>query len=296
MESKKGCLIYNGFWNPSAPPDPVLRLAKAAEERGVHMESVPNTQLTADLGDGVSIRGVRMGFAFFWDKDIRLARALESAGVRLYNRADAIEVCDDKAATHLRLAAARLPMPRTLIAPMTYREINDQVEPFCQRAEETLGYPMVMKECYGSFGGQVFLVHGGEELRRLARERESRPFLVQELISCSVGEDYRLYMVGGRCAAAMRRYSDNDFRANIGNGGMGEGYTPSREEVRLAAACCRLLGLDFAGVDLLHGPDGQPLVCEVNSNAFMAGITACTGIDVAGVLTDYVLKKEGLIR
>lgn len=26
------------------------------------MESVPNTQLTADLGDGVSIRGVRMGF------------------------------------------------------------------------------------------------------------------------------------------------------------------------------------------------------------------------------------------
>lgn len=94
----------------------------------------------------------------------------------------------------------------------------------------------------------------------------------------------------------MRRYSDNDFRANIGNGGMGEGYTPSREEVRLAAACCRLLGLDFAGVDLLHGPDGQPLVCEVNSNAFMAGITACTGIDVAGVLTDYVLKKEGLIR
>lgn len=85
-------------------------------------------------------------------------------GVRLYNRADAIEVCDDKAATHLRLAAARLPMPRTLIAPMTYREINDQVEPFCQRAEETLGYPMVMKECYGSFGGQVFLVHGGEEL------------------------------------------------------------------------------------------------------------------------------------
>lgn len=80
MESKKSCLIYNGFWNPSAPPDPVLRLAKAAEERGVHMESVPNTQLTADLGDGVSIRGVRMDFAFFWDKDIRLARALESAG------------------------------------------------------------------------------------------------------------------------------------------------------------------------------------------------------------------------
>lgn len=51
---------------------------------------VPNSRLTALLGDTVR---VTMGegrylsgadFALFWDKDIRLARAMEACGVRLY--------------------------------------------------------------------------------------------------------------------------------------------------------------------------------------------------------------------
>lgn len=50
-------------------------------------------------------------YALFWDKDVRLARALEAMGVRLYNTAAAVAVCDDKAATHLELAAGAFPCP-----------------------------------------------------------------------------------------------------------------------------------------------------------------------------------------
>ena len=89
----------------------------------------------------------------------------------------------------------------------------------------------------------------------------------------------------------MERRSETDFRANIGSGGHARPYTPSEEEAALAVRCCRLLGLDFAGVDLLHGPDG-PLVCEVNSNAFMAAVTACTGVDVAGRIVEHVFARE----
>lgn len=96
-------------------------------------------------------------YALFWDKDVRLARALEAMGVRLYNTAAAVAVCDDKAATHLELARRGVPMPRTLVAPMTYVNMDAQGDAFLRRGAETLGFPLVVKECFGSLGGQVYL-------------------------------------------------------------------------------------------------------------------------------------------
>ncbi len=163
----------------------MTRLSHAAERRGIQLEILPNTRLIASLGPGIAVSGTQADYALFWDKDIRLAKSLEASGVRLYNSAAAIETCDDKAATHLRLAGQRLPMPRTLVAPMTYRDITDAVEPFCETAENILGYPLVIKECYGSFGGQVFW-HGtekscagsrGGEKRGLSWPRNSSPLL-----------------------------------------------------------------------------------------------------------------------
>ncbi len=292
-----GYIVYNGFWNPSGPPDPVERLERAAAERGEMLRPVPNTCLTAVLDGSVQVTNGRGGllsgadFALFWDKDIRLARAMEACGVRLYNRSDAVALCDDKAATQLFLCRAGVPMPECLVAPMTYDRMAGPEAKFLKEAERRLGYPMVVKECFGSLGGQVYLARNGEELRTLTRGMGPRPFVVQRFIAGSAGRDVRIYVVGDRPAAAMERRSETDFRANIGSGGHARPYTPSEEEAALAVRCCRLLGLDFAGVDLLHGPDG-PLVCEVNSNAFMAAVTACTGVDVAGRIVEHVFARE----
>ena len=230
-------------------------------------------------------------YALFWDKDVRLARALEGMGVRLYNTAAAVAVCDDKAATHLELARRGVPMPRTLVAPMTYVNMDAQGDAFLRRGAETLGFPLVVKECFGSLGGQVYLARDRGQLCRLADTMGPKPFLLQQFVAASAGEDKRLYVVGGRVAAAMRRRSEMDFRANIGNGGHGEACPPTAEEERLALECAAILGAEIAGVDLLQSETG-PLVCEVNSNAHFAALTACTGVDVAGLIADYVLQRE----
>lgn len=289
-----GYIFYNGYWNPGGPPDPVVCLAEAAKARGRELTPFPNTGAVAELGGGVRIPGFDASdFALFWDKDVRLARALETIGMRLYNAAEVVALCDDKAATQLRLAAEGLPMPRTLVAPMTYEHMNEgPSRPFLYRAEALFGFPMVVKECFGSLGGQVYLAHNAAELRALTDHMAARPFLCQEFIAASAGTDIRLYVVDGRVTAAMRRRSDSDFRANIGAGGRAEAYTPSPQEEEMAVRCCALLGAQFAGVDLLTGSDGEPLVCEVNSNAHMAAITACTGVDVAGAIVDSVFARE----
>ncbi|HIW73983.1 MAG TPA: RimK family alpha-L-glutamate ligase [Firmicutes bacterium] len=289
-----GYILYNGFWNPDGPPDPVRRLEAAARERGRTLTPLPNTRAVVEFSGGIAVSGFDAeDFALFWDKDVRLGRALESIGVRLYNPAETVALCDDKAATHRKLAAQGIPMPRTLVAPMTYTRMDEgPSRPFLERAAERLGFPMVVKECYGSLGGEVYLARDAAELRALADRMDSRPFLCQEFIRETAGTDLRIYVVDGRPVAAMRRRSDGDFRANIGHGGHGEAYTPTEEEAALAVRCCRILGACFAGVDLLWEADGAPLVCEVNSNAHMAGLTACTGVDVAGEIVRYVFSQE----
>ena len=287
-----GFVLYNGFWNRREIPDPVRRLCDAGRALGFPMEPRPNTAFTATVNGAVHAEGVRSGdVVLCWDKDVRLLRAMEAGGVHVYNSADGVAVCDDKAATHLRLGQAGLPMPRTLIAPMTYVQFDDAGDGFLAAAAKTLGFPMVLKECFGSLGEQVYLVKSAEELRMLASSMNAKPFILQEFIRESAGTDKRLYVVGDRVVAAMRRRSESDFRANIGSGGHGEGYNPTPQEAALALTACRVLGLHFGGVDLLDSARGS-LICEVNASAHMAALTACTGVDVAREIVSYVMQKE----
>ena len=59
------------------------------------------------------------------------------------------------------------------------------------------------------------------------------------------------------------------------------------EYLKVAEKCASILGLDYCGVDILEGPNGEPIVSEVNSNAFYEGIEKTTGVNVAGCYVDY---------
>jgi ribosomal protein S6--L-glutamate ligase len=49
----------------------------------------------------------------------------------------------------------------------------------------------------------------------------------------------------------------------------------------------KALGLNVAGVDLLRSSRG-PLVLEVNSSPGLQGIENSTGLDIAGMIIDYI--------
>lgn len=231
-------------------------------------------------------------FILFWDKDVRLARHLEQLGYLVMNCASAIEICDDKSYTHQILMAEGIPMPRTIIAPKTYENIGYTKDDFLDLVSNKLKFPMVVKECFGSFGQQVYLVHSLEELRSLVHSLGAKPIIFQEFIQYSSGKDLRLQVVGDKVIASMYRYSINgDFRANITMGGLMSAHEPSKEEIDLALQCCKIIGLDYAGVDLLFGENGKPIVCEVNSNAHFKSIYDCTGINAADAIMAHVQQR-----
>ena len=117
--------------------------------------------------------------------------------------------------------------------------------------------------------------------------------IFQKYIRTSTGRDVRINMVGEEPVAAMLRCNPGDFRANVTNGGSMRPYTPTPEQIALAQKACRMLKLDFAGVDLLFGEDERPVLCEVNSNAHVKNIFDCTGIDVGESIFAHIRSRLG---
>lgn len=290
-------LVVNAFMHSKKFDEIYEWLITAAKKQEIHMEIRTNAELMAkcNLGnlkeDDLWEAGQKPDFVLFWDKDVRLARLLEKLGLSLYNSAEAIAVCDDKSLTHERLSMQGITMPKTICAPMTFSVCGYPDTSFLTYVENCLGFPMVVKECFGSFGAQVYLVHTHEELEKKTKELAGTPFIYQEWIEYSKGRDLRIQMVGEQAVACMERYSDTDFRANITNGGKMRPHMPTTEEVQLAARVMKILKLDFAGVDLLFGKDGKPVLCEVNSNAHFKNIYDCTGVNAADFMISYIKTR-----
>ncbi|MBR2255272.1 MAG: RimK family alpha-L-glutamate ligase, partial [Candidatus Methanomethylophilaceae archaeon] len=223
----------------------------------------------------------------FWDKDTLLASNLELAGLHVMNGSRCIGICDDKSLTHIELCRARIPSPRTSVLPLTFSETD--LTRTVESLESSFGYPMVVKDCHGSFGEQVRMVSNHDEL--LLEISDTRvPTIVQEFVPTG-GRDVRVEVVGGEPIAAMERKApEGDFRSNVTIGGSMKAVNPSGDVEELAIRAAECVGAGFCGVDILYSPSG-PTVCEVNSNAHIRNITDCTGIRVADLIRDHVVSE-----
>ncbi len=267
-----------------------------------------NTLMTAGIARGLSLLLKKTGdillipgqaptfslpdFIIWWDKDVYLARAYENLGVRLFNSASAVEFCDNKALTTIKLSQNKnITLPKTLFAPKTFPAFGYSNLNFLDEGEKLFGYPMVIKEAYGSFGAQVYLAKNRNEGEAIIKSIGHRDFILQEYIKDAHGEDIRINVVGGRVVASMRRYNPyGDFRSNITNGGKMEKFEPTEEQKKMAVEACHTLGLDFAGVDVMRLKDGSPVICEVNSNPHFKSTLDCTGINVGEHIIEHILN------
>lgn len=285
----KGWLVVNSFLHTNKFEEIYGFLKSASARRGISLDIVRSSDILCDVEDGFSAFS-KPDFVLFWDKDIMLAKRLEMAGLKLFNSASAVEICDNKALTAIALSGKVL-TPRTVIAPKTFEGVNYCDKKFVSDAVQILGLPIVIKEVCGSFGGQVYLAEDLSEAERMADKIGYKDFIMQQFISSSRGKDIRVNVVGGKAVCSMLRYNENDFRSNITNGGKMKRVELSAEFEDAAVAACNAIGLDFAGVDVLFGADGEPVVCEVNSNPHFKSSLECTGVDLSEYIIDYIAEK-----
>lgn len=289
----QGWVIYNGNLESDAFLDFAQMIQEAGSKQNVRIQIYKNNDVLPFLTENTvevlySNEEGLPDFVVSTDKDIYLATQFEMLGIPVFNSSYAIETSDDKIKTYQLLAQKNLPLPKTIIGPKIYYKHEKIDYRFLKDISKTLSFPLIVKEAFGSFGEQVYLIKNNEDLHNKMGKLAGKPVIFQEYVSSSHGKDIRLQVVGGEVVTSMLRRSETDFRANITAGGSMEIYEASEIEKELAVQATKAVKADFAGVDLLFGPDGSPLVCEVNSNAHIRNLYNCTGVNAAVPLITHI--------
>ena len=153
--------------------------------------------------------------------------------------------------------------------------------------------PLVMKLLQGTQGQGIVLAEtrkAAESVMSAFRQLDA-DIMVQEFIKESSGTDIRVFVVGDRVVASMKRTApEGEFRSNVHRGGHMEKVDLTPEEIQISLEASKILGLSVAGVDLMRSDRG-PLILEVNSSPGLQGIETCSGENVAGKIISFIEKK-----
>src|SRR5579883_813424 len=191
--------------------------------------------------DGVLVRTMPPGSLEQVVFRMDLLHVVAGRGARVLNPPRAVEACVDKYLATARLAAAGLPVPPTVAC----QHADAALEAFA-----ALGGDVVVKPLFGSEGRGMVRVADPELAWRTFRtlERTQSVLYLQQFIR-HPGWDLRLFVLGGKVLASMRRTARGDWRTNVAQGGRAESITPGRVERELALQAAAALGATMAGVD-----------------------------------------------
>jgi len=206
---------------------------------------------------------------------------LQRLGVPVINSASAIERTVDKYYTSFLLADAGIPTPRSLVTEDFETALNA-----CREMED-----VVIKPLFGSEGKGIVRVSDAETAYRVLRAWELNRYIyyIQKYIP-HFERDIRAFVIGKKVAAAMQRLG-TDWKTNYSKGAAAVPVELSPEMESLAVKAAGIIGLDYAGVDLMESEDGATYVIEINSIPGWRGLRKITGIDIAGRIIDHLLSK-----
>ncbi|MFB6256517.1 MAG: RimK family alpha-L-glutamate ligase, partial [Haloplanus sp.] len=203
----------------------------------------------------------------------------------MLNEPDAVLTAIHKFATAATLADWNIRVPDAFLALS-----NDRLN----SGRDRFGDVGVYKTAIGTHGGGTWKVDLTEPVNPRVGNRQA---FLQDLVERDEAEhrDLRVYVVGGEIVGAMYRYApEGDWRTNVALGGdvadaTGDLPEPAAETALYTA---EVMGLDYAGVDLIEGNDGW-FVLEINPTAGFKGLYEATGVSPAPRMAKLAIERAG---
>lgn len=209
-----------------------------------------------------------------------LLHLLRAAGVRVCNDARAIECCVDKSMTSMLLQSAGLATPRTWVV----QGLAPARSLVARHASADA--PLVLKPLFGSQGRGLGLIHGPHDLPSEEDALAGVYYLQDYVAGDAQGwRDLRVLVAGGEVIGTMLRRGVS-WVTNAHQGAHCERHAPSPAVARLALQAVRAVGADYAGVDIIHDPQGRPLVLEVNSMPAWSALQRVHDHDITLAMVD----------
>jgi RimK family alpha-L-glutamate ligase len=203
----------------------------------------------------------------------------------MLNTPDAVLGSIHKFATGAALADWNVRVPDALLA-LSNERLN--------AGRERFGDVGVYKTAIGTHGGGTWKVDLTEPVNPKVGNRQA---FLQEMIDRDDQQhrDLRIYTVGDEVIGAMYRYApDGDWRTNVALGGSVQDAMPElpEEAAETALYAADVLGLDYAGVDLVEGHEGW-FVLEVNPTAGFKGLYEATNKSPAPYIAKLAIERAG---
>lgn len=200
--------------------------------------------------------------------------AFRRAGVPSINWPDAIRTGRDHWLTTCALGVAGMPHPETIAGA--------EPERLAAAASATLGFPCVVKQRNSRQGVGVIRCANASELEAVLDSlwRVGDEVVVQRFCPPG-GVSLRVLVLAGEVLGVTEhRAAAGEFRSNAARGGSVRPVAADDATRDLAVGAARVVGLGFAGVDLI--PDGERwVVAEVNPSPGWRHFAQATGVGVA---------------
>lgn len=180
----------------------------------------------------------------------------------------------------------KLPIPKTVyVMPRGNLFLEEQVE-------YVGGFPVIVKAKGGSHGVGVMKIDSLDSLRSVIDYiGQDSLIILRQFISTSTSA--RLIVLGGQVIDSIEYHTQGeDFRSNYGEEPIVAAKKFSSDVEGVAQKAVSVLGLEFGGVDVIMDSEGNPYLLEVNFPCYFGRAQLTTGVDIASMMIDYLIKKS----
>ncbi len=266
-------------------------LQSHAQAQGIHLTVQRREQLQlgsdgakltlqSETGEGLP------SFIINRSRDARLAKQCALMGIKLFNSFEVTDLCNDKVKTQQYVNAKGIPT----VASYFFDTHYDTVE------KVALRYPIVVKTVDGHGGIQVWKAANHLQLARLIEASKVR-YLVLQTMCGTPGVDIRVFVVGNKILAAIKRCSSTDFRSNYSLGGETSVYEVDNVLQTYVEHIVETLPCDCVGIDFMLDEQGGYLFNEIEDVVGSRSLYQHTTVDIAACYIAHiaaVLAQEGI--
>ncbi len=222
-----------------------------------------------------------LDFAINRNRDYRLAKHLESMGIRVFNKSLVNRIGNHKWETYEYLLGFHIPMPDTIFVA------NQKIRDYLSTCKKTV----VIKAVHGHGGNQVCCYNPDrpKEIESIIKIMINEDVVIQPFIK-GKGKDLRVYVIGEDIIGAVLRTATKDFRSNYSLGGRVELYQLNEHEIEKVHQIMNCIPLDYAGIDFILDEDENLLFNEIEDVVGARMLYECSNIDPIQLYMEYVFK------
>lgn len=133
------------------------------------------------------------------------------------------------------------------------------------RINNSFGFPIILKLLRGFGGKGVMKISSEDELKPVLDTLHIfDDFLSSQKFVPNSGEDLRALVIGDNVIGIKRKGAENEWRANVSQGGSAKIVEPSKKIKELSLKVAKKMGMEICAIDFIETSNGEPVFIEAN--------------------------------